>query len=66
MSPNTRIFLNIVATYGRLLYCVVCGLFTRVNGVRPIEAMIACARGCAVRQGIRRKKRHVGLLKKRK
>lgn len=28
MSPNTRIFLNIVATYGRSLYCVVCGLFT--------------------------------------
>ena len=38
MSPNKRIFLNIVATYGRSLYCVECGLFTRVNevnGVRP-------------------------------
>lgn len=35
MSPNKRIFLNIVDTYGRSLYCVVCGLFTRVNGVRP-------------------------------
>lgn len=28
MSPNRRILLNIVATYGRSLYCVVCGLFT--------------------------------------
>ena len=28
MSPNHRIFLNIIATYGRLLYALVCGLFT--------------------------------------
>lgn len=28
MSPNTRIFLNIVATYGRSLFVLVCGLFT--------------------------------------
>ena len=27
MSPNHRIFLNIVATYGRSLYALVCGLF---------------------------------------
>ena len=27
MSPNKRIFLNIVATYGRSLYALVCGLF---------------------------------------
>ena len=27
MSPNRRIFLNIVATYGRSLYALVCGLF---------------------------------------
>lgn len=27
MSPNWRIFLNIVATYGRSLYALVCGLF---------------------------------------
>ena len=27
MSPNVRIFLNIVATYGRSLYALVCGLF---------------------------------------
>lgn len=33
MSPNKRIFLNIVATYGRSLYCVICGLLTWVNGV---------------------------------
>ena len=26
MSPNRRIFLNIVATYGRSLYALVCGL----------------------------------------
>lgn len=28
MSPNRRILLNIVATYGRSLYALVCGLFT--------------------------------------
>ncbi len=28
MSPKRRIFLNIVATYGRRLYALVCGLFT--------------------------------------
>lgn len=28
MSPNKRIFLNIVATYGRSLYALVCGLFS--------------------------------------
>ena len=27
MSPNLRIFLNVVATYGRSLYALVCGLF---------------------------------------
>ena len=27
MSPNRRIFLNIVATYGRSLDALVCGLF---------------------------------------
>ena len=27
MSPNRRIFLNIVATCGRSLYGLVCGLF---------------------------------------
>lgn len=27
MSPNRRIFLNIIATYGRSLYALVCGLF---------------------------------------
>ena len=27
MSPNRRIFLNIVATYGQSLYALVCGLF---------------------------------------
>ena len=27
MSPNRQIFLNIVATYGRSLYALVCGLF---------------------------------------
>ena len=27
MSPNKRILLNIVATYGRNLYALVCGLF---------------------------------------
>ena len=27
MSPNRRIFLNIVATYGWSLYALVCGLF---------------------------------------
>ena len=27
MSPNRRIFLNIAATYGWLLYALVCGLF---------------------------------------
>lgn len=27
MSPNRRIFLNIVATYGRSLYALVIGLF---------------------------------------
>ena len=27
MSPNRRIFLNIVATYGHSLYALVCGLF---------------------------------------
>ena len=27
MSPNRRIFFNIVATYGRSLYALVCGLF---------------------------------------
>lgn len=28
MSPNKRIFLNVVATYGRSLYALVCGLFS--------------------------------------
>ena len=28
MSPNRRIFLNIVATYGRSVFAIVCGLFT--------------------------------------
>ncbi len=28
MSPNRRIFLNIIATYGRSLYALACGLFT--------------------------------------
>lgn len=28
MSPNKRIFLNIVATYGRSLFALVCGLFS--------------------------------------
>ena len=28
MSPNKRIFLNIVATYGRSLFALVLGLFT--------------------------------------
>ena len=27
MSPNRRILLNIVATHGRSLYALVCGLF---------------------------------------
>ncbi len=27
MSPNRRIFLNIIATYWRSLYALVCGLF---------------------------------------
>ena len=27
MSPNRRIFLNIIAMYGRSLYALVCGLF---------------------------------------
>ena len=27
MTANRRIFLNIVATYGRSLYALVCGLF---------------------------------------
>lgn len=27
MSPNRRIFLNIIATYGRSLYALVTGLF---------------------------------------
>ena len=27
MSPNRRIFLNIIATYGRSLYALVCGLY---------------------------------------
>ena len=27
MSPNRRIFLNIIATYGRSLYVFVCGVF---------------------------------------
>ena len=27
MSPNRRIFLNIVATYGRSVYALVVGLF---------------------------------------
>ena len=51
MSPNKRIFLNIVATYGRSLFALACGLFSarwvlealgqedfglyEVNGVRP-------------------------------
>ena len=26
MTPNRRIFLNIIATYGRSLYALVCGL----------------------------------------
>ena len=28
LSSNRRIFLNIVATYGRSLFALVCGLFT--------------------------------------
>lgn len=28
MTPNRRIFLNVVATYGRSLYALACGLFT--------------------------------------
>ncbi len=28
MFPNRRIFLNIVATYGRSLFALVCGLFS--------------------------------------
>ena len=28
MTPNRRIFLNIVATYGRSLYAMACGIFT--------------------------------------
>ena len=28
MTANRRIFLNIVATYGRSLFALVCGLFT--------------------------------------
>lgn len=28
MSPNKRIFLNIIATYGRSLFALVCGLFS--------------------------------------
>ena len=27
MSPNRRIFTNIITTYGRSLYALVCGLF---------------------------------------
>ena len=27
MTPNRRIFLSIIATYGRSLYALVCGLF---------------------------------------
>ena len=27
MSPNRRIFLNIISTHGRSLYALVCGLF---------------------------------------
>ncbi len=27
MSPNRRIFLNIIATYGRSLYAFACGVF---------------------------------------
>ena len=28
MTPNRRIFLNIIATYGRSLYALVLGIFT--------------------------------------
>lgn len=28
MSPNKRIFLNIIATYGRSLFALLCGVFT--------------------------------------
>ena len=28
MSPNRRIFLNVVSTYGRSVYAMLCGLFT--------------------------------------
>ena len=27
MTPNRRIFLNIIATYGRSVYALVCGAF---------------------------------------
>ena len=43
MSPNKRIFLNIVDTYGRSLFALACGLFSArwvlgSMGSDPIEA----------------------------
>lgn len=37
MSPNRRILLNIIATYGRSLYALVTGLFCPSMGSDPME-----------------------------
>lgn len=39
MSPNRRIFLSIIATYGRSLYALVCGVFVsrRMSAVEKRE-----------------------------
>ena len=37
MSPNRRIFLNIVATYGRSLFALVCGCSRRDGCWRPSD-----------------------------
>ena len=39
MSPNRRIFLNIVAVYGRSVYAFVCGLFMGKNGIILVDFM---------------------------
>lgn len=36
MTANRRIFLNIIATYGRSLYALVVGLFCRI-GLQVVE-----------------------------
>ena len=44
MTPNRRIFLNIVATYGRSLYALTIGLFcgrrTQMSNADEVNAMI--------------------------